>query len=310
MVWIGLFATTMTACAQIIGIEDLPVCGNGKREASEACDDGNALSGDGCDALCLSDETCGNGYRDPGEVCDDGNTWKDDCSADCSVNRLCGNANVPTIHFLIDHSGSMDMAYLGQPRIDVVREALFDSGGVMDRLNAQVRLGASLFTNYAGESQCPYLTSVTPALNNFDAVDDNLRSDLDVDSLGQDDATAEALEAVAAAFPDGCNERRIIVLVTDGQPDTCEVPENFTPVDQAIARERVELAAQRVFDELEIEVFVFSVGLDESLPHLQRLANAGIGKAFNDPVPAPLYQAMDPEVLYQGLLGTVRDHRL
>ena len=39
----------------------------------EVCDDGNIVSGDGCSADCLSNETCGNGRVDivTGEECDD-----------------------------------------------------------------------------------------------------------------------------------------------------------------------------------------------------------------------------------------------
>ncbi|HCF58984.1 MAG TPA: hypothetical protein DFS52_13460, partial [Myxococcales bacterium] len=50
-----------------------PVCGNGTVESGEACDDGNAVDGDGCSADCKSTEQCGNGFVDKGEVCDDGN---------------------------------------------------------------------------------------------------------------------------------------------------------------------------------------------------------------------------------------------
>ncbi len=59
-------------------------CGNGTREAGEACDDGNLLSGDGCNAVCSSVEECGDGVLDAGEACDDGNTSGGDCcSASC-----------------------------------------------------------------------------------------------------------------------------------------------------------------------------------------------------------------------------------
>ena len=48
-----------------------PSCGDGVRDATEACDDGNTVSGDGCSANCLVDETlCGNGLIDQGELCD------------------------------------------------------------------------------------------------------------------------------------------------------------------------------------------------------------------------------------------------
>ncbi len=48
----------------------LPNCGDGTRDFDELCDDGNTRSGDGCNALCSSEEYCGNGYLDPGEDCD------------------------------------------------------------------------------------------------------------------------------------------------------------------------------------------------------------------------------------------------
>ncbi len=49
-------------------------CGNANQDPGEVCDDGNLVSGDGCRADCLSDETCGNGRVDlgAGERCDCG----------------------------------------------------------------------------------------------------------------------------------------------------------------------------------------------------------------------------------------------
>ena len=69
---------------------DLPVCGNGEREACEECDDGNTEDGDGCAANCLVEQAgeCGNGEVEPGEDCDDGNTLDGDgCAADCRWER-------------------------------------------------------------------------------------------------------------------------------------------------------------------------------------------------------------------------------
>ncbi len=67
------------------------VCGNGTVEVGEECDDGNTISGDGCDANCTRTR-CGNGIVTPntGEQCDDGNTvGGDGCSATCKLE--CGN---------------------------------------------------------------------------------------------------------------------------------------------------------------------------------------------------------------------------
>ncbi len=73
-------------------------CGNGRLDPAlhEVCDDGNQISGDGCSADCLSDETCGNYIVDPvkqvgsadvpNEQCDDGNhVSRDGCSSDCQL---------------------------------------------------------------------------------------------------------------------------------------------------------------------------------------------------------------------------------
>ncbi len=68
-------------------------CGNRVLEGAEACDDGNRLNGDGCSAACQVEELCGNGVRNPGETCDDGNRrGGDGCSAVCAVE--CGNGQI------------------------------------------------------------------------------------------------------------------------------------------------------------------------------------------------------------------------
>jgi cysteine-rich repeat protein len=72
-------------------------CGDGVMdEPGEVCDDGDAVSGDGCSADCLSLEVCGNGYVDfaAGEVCDDANLDDDDaCHTDCRF-PACGDGIV------------------------------------------------------------------------------------------------------------------------------------------------------------------------------------------------------------------------
>jgi cysteine-rich repeat protein len=68
-------------------------CGNGILEPGEACDDGNGVSGDGCDANCTV-TACGNGVLTSGEACDDGNTSSGDgCRADCTL-EVCGDGVV------------------------------------------------------------------------------------------------------------------------------------------------------------------------------------------------------------------------
>jgi fibro-slime domain-containing protein len=76
------------------------VCGNGKVEGSEQCDDGNKVTGDGCSPFCRLEpkcpatggacsSVCGDGLLLPADVvdptnCDDGNTVSGDgCSSTC-----------------------------------------------------------------------------------------------------------------------------------------------------------------------------------------------------------------------------------
>ncbi|MDD5074895.1 MAG: DUF4215 domain-containing protein [Candidatus Peribacteraceae bacterium] len=77
------------------------LCGNGVPENGEQCDDGNAASQDGCDALCRTETgyacfglpsschpVCGDGIVISPEQCDDGNIIDDDgCSTVCEIER-------------------------------------------------------------------------------------------------------------------------------------------------------------------------------------------------------------------------------
>jgi len=103
--------------------EPANTCGNGRREGSEVCDDGNTTPNDGCEPTCLlsigepcnndnqcdSDEcdtqgsgecvpngTCGNNVLNAGEICDDGNTTNGDgCDNNCRLSNGedCTNDN-------------------------------------------------------------------------------------------------------------------------------------------------------------------------------------------------------------------------
>ncbi len=65
-------------------------CGNLILTVDEDCDDGNLISGDGCDANCTF-TGCGNAIPTVGEACDDGNAVEGDgCDSNCTVTG-CGN---------------------------------------------------------------------------------------------------------------------------------------------------------------------------------------------------------------------------
>jgi cysteine-rich repeat protein len=96
-----LFAAVLLACA-VPDPADAAICGNGRLNHGEGCDDGNSSPGDGCASNCLTelgwkctgttpsvctnDDVCGNGDIEAGETCDDGNlTLGDGCQPDCQV---------------------------------------------------------------------------------------------------------------------------------------------------------------------------------------------------------------------------------
>ena len=79
----------------------LPVCGDGSRQGTEACDDENLLADDGCSGTCTVESGyscsnsggkdtceagCGDGTKASSEACDDGDSSSGDgCSNACSV---------------------------------------------------------------------------------------------------------------------------------------------------------------------------------------------------------------------------------
>jgi cysteine-rich repeat protein len=73
------------------------LCGNGTREHGEHCDDGvqNGFGDGHCNALCTAfgDAVCGDSAQAPSEECDDGNTVSGDgCNGSCLLEGVCGNA--------------------------------------------------------------------------------------------------------------------------------------------------------------------------------------------------------------------------
>ncbi|RMD84814.1 MAG: hypothetical protein D6815_03370 [Candidatus Dadabacteria bacterium] len=73
------------------------MCGNGRVEPGEACDDGNARNDDGCLRTCQP-ARCGDGYLWRGvEECDEGagnsNQPGAACRTDCTLPDICGDAD-------------------------------------------------------------------------------------------------------------------------------------------------------------------------------------------------------------------------
>jgi cysteine-rich repeat protein len=73
---------------------DCTFCGDGNKDADEACDDGNGVPGDGCENDCTLTPVCGNQIIEAGETCDPPGPipqWPNPCRATCTY---CGDSIV------------------------------------------------------------------------------------------------------------------------------------------------------------------------------------------------------------------------
>ncbi len=100
------------SCTTVINIDGQ--CGNGIRESSEMCDDGNGNNFDECSNYCrLTGSTCGNGILDSGEQCDDGNNSNGDtCTNICQTSTPnAGPAGILVILMMVAFISALGIVY-------------------------------------------------------------------------------------------------------------------------------------------------------------------------------------------------------
>jgi hypothetical protein len=182
---------------------------------------------------------------------------------------------VPSVVPLIDQSGSMSADLGGVQRWNAVRDVLIGDEGVIPSLEDSVRFGLMLYTGPSNGNGpvCPLLTEVAPALNNHAAI----AAQYDPNDWLWETPTGESVAAAAEALANEPDPRAII-LATDGEPDTCAVPNPQTGQEDAKA------AIAAAYDQ-GIVTYVLSVGSDVSEAHLREIANLGQGFPADDPTP-------------------------
>jgi hypothetical protein len=281
-------------------VECMQVC-NTTPGAANNCADGFHCSGDGkCDIQCTATGgQCGADYScTPDGRCVQGpNGGGGDVDA-CPSAHVVAKAVTPTVELLLDQSGSMKDAYGTSPhRWDAMVDSLVNpTTGVVKTLAGKVAFGATLFTG--NNMACPALKHAVNSgdprvLNNFTAIDTLLRTN----SWDNNTPTMESINAVVADFttahkPTIPGSPPIIVLATDGLPDTCAVPNPANPTEQNAANAVTVKAAQDAF-KAGIKIFYLFIGNDVAGTHPQQMANAGAGL---DPATgnAKVYTAVDP----------------
>lgn len=242
---------------------------------------------------------------------------------------------VPTVLLLIDRSGSMtdegnfddavqaavdagtytlgDCPKDNDWRWNVVRDVLMNpSKGIVKPLEDSVRFGLSLYSSDNGRvksgapeeiddmKECPVLIEEPIALGNHQAMLDKFKCN----DISEDTPTGESLVAAAAtlnAFQEP--GPKIIVLATDGEPDSCECPDFGDgmpakcrePGVPALIKEQVVATAKEIHDgDITVHVINVSTPSNASLQkHLADVAEAGGGNVYPGFSPGELSTAFD-----------------
>lgn len=255
------------------------------------------------------DDASGSVFLDLGVVKLDTPSIIEDPDADdmttCSDVQAMVDPTIPTVFLVLDQSFSMVEPFgAGTRRWDAVYDTLFDpTEGVVRLLDSRVSFGMTLYTGireggFLGSmepAECPALTTQEPVLGDPDVLDAIYAS---AEPIG-DTPTGDSLDALIPVFAATVSDGpKVIVLATDGEPDTCAVPDPDLGQPEALA------AAERSFA-AGLPLFIISVGDDVGADHLQDMANVGVGKELDDPSPAPYYQALNPAELVDAFLEIV-----
>jgi hypothetical protein len=285
-----------------------------------------------CGTSCTADDVCG-----PGLYCGSGGVCTAECTltgGQCGAGRVCSSkgycidapadpgrpgddcprvdvalsAVTPTVLFLIDRSGSMGEQRFGnKSRWNAVADALIaDPGGVVTQLASRVIFGATTYHNDV-RGTCPDMVEVRPAIDNRAAIASLMTSNRPGGATPTGDAF-RALLAALAGDPPPPESPAIIILATDGEPDTCAVPIPRTPAQREAARAEAVTGVKAAFDQ-GYRTYVLSVGSDIATAHLQDLANAGVGLPSNSPTKAPFFVANDQAQLVAALEQIIDDQR-
>ncbi len=301
----GATCNSLTPCESGYYCSSNGTCTADCTVGGDQCGDGEECSADGQCGSGGSDDDGSDGAADDGD--DDGG---DD--EECPAIEVNLTALIPDVMLVLDQSGSMDDPFGNTIRWEAMRDALFgpnggqNNDGIIFQLQGALNMGATLYTNVGGQAQCPDLIETPLALNNAQAIEDMLAPPT---APAQDTPTGESIDAVVANFPDNDNPR-VIVLATDGLPDTCAVPNPANEQEQEAANAVAEQSVAAGFT-AGITTFALSIGPDVTLEHLQRLANAGQGIDLDvlPPAAAPVFRANNPADLvtaFEDIVGGIR----
>lgn len=285
----------------------LPSCGDSCSSTTD-CGAGTYCGGTGtCTFQCTQGLECGDDNPDCNIDCNEdfectstgrcrqiftgsGGTGNQGGENECQSVEVTPTRSIPNVMFLVDQSGSMTSGFsMGQDRWQAARNAITTVVGEKESI---VRFGLTTYTSDDGNDPCPLLPvagnpqAASPrvdfALNASAAISDTTTYPTNYPSdAGDETPTGDSLDLLVSIIegsPPPAEGPTIVVLATDGEPDSCEQP-NPNPTDQA-REEAVDAAAAA--HAAGIDVFVLWVGdlddnpSDPTRSHMQDVADAGV----------------------------------
>jgi hypothetical protein len=242
-------------------------------------------------------DTCPSGFHCSASGTCDGNSSNGPDAA-CPAVHFVPMKTTPSIELLIDRSGSMDTNFGGVSRFQAIKNGLFGNTGAVAKNQASVYFGEAMF---AGDQQpCLTLSGFTAprAMNNASAL--STLTNNNPPNNGST-PTADALDQIVADFaahPPPAGSPPIILLATDGLPNSCNNGGGNGP---SIASTKAAYAAG-------IRTFILGLaGVADQ--YLQDIANAGTGVATGQAPGctgcSPYYTANDPAALSAGFASII-----
>jgi len=263
--------------------------------APNTCPAGFHCNPDGaCDAVCTpGGNQCGDGFSctADGNCVASGSNGSTGPDASCPAVHYTPTRVTPSIELVLDRSGSMSGTDISPNRYEALHEGLTgtangQTGAVMAQ-QANVYFGAALFAS--DEAPCLTMTNymVPRALNNASTINNLIVNHI---PNGGNTPTADAITQVTADFalhPPPAGSPPIILLATDGEPNSCTGGDGTASSLTAIG---LAYAAG---------IKTYIIGLANlNTGYLQSVANAGLGMLTGN---APYYTANDPMQLASGI---------
>jgi len=192
-------------------------------------------------------------------------------SVGCSQLEIGFEALTPTVLIVVDRSSSQWDNYPNDTW-DPMKQGILK---VVKDVQAQIRIGMVTYTGQNGGT-CPDLyppmNQVTFDKNNYDVIATALDSVNKPSYKGETPTAATIQQALPVLLADPGAGDKVILLVTDGDPDFCNDPDRVCSMDAVIG------AVQSAYSQGVLTTVFGLKRADLSEQHLRDVANAGTGQ--------------------------------